>query len=133
MTIRNENSKKVPSQRGSAKGESVSEKQDAAAIHASFLDVSGDERHNTKPTDREVSVNKSSHVGHSGQTSTTEDSDNDFQSAYSVSPHNEPAILDSAEEQVRTVAVSKGESLEDRLSAPPRTRKEKNSGHGHSR
>ena len=127
ITVKHGDSKQVPPQQKSTKSSGMSEKRVATPTHASFLDVSGDEPQNLKRmvATANKSPKDSQPGGPGAQSSTTEDSDNDFQSAYSVSPRNENAVLDSGEEQVLTVAVQKGDSLEDRLSAPPRTRREK--------
>lgn len=128
-TIKHENSKQKPPQRiSTTKGVDAPEKQITTPTHTSFLDVSGDEPQSCQRLD--ASANTSPLVQRSTQSSITEDSDTDFQSAYSISPRNEHAVLDNGEEQVAMVAAVKGDNLEDRLSAPPRTRKEKVLGMG---
>ena len=112
------------------------ESETRTPTRASFLDISQEEESISEPLpsppvsqtdvqDTLPSVTKPTPVG------PTDDSDTDFQSAYSASPRenygnfdSEHANLDIVDDTL-TLQIKSQENVEDRLSAAPKTRRER--------
>ncbi len=102
---------------------------------ASFLDVSGDDTSTPEavatPVVEELTLAKTAVPASKGSAPVglTDDSDTDFQSAYSASPRQSYGSFDGKHpngdiENTETAAVV-DDSIENRLSAPPRMRRER--------
>ncbi|KAF8974034.1 AEX-3 domain-containing protein [Flammula alnicola] len=104
---------------------------------ASFLDVSGDDQSTPEPIPSPVEAESISQetiplATNSMPNGVTDDSDTDFQSAYSASPRGSYGSFEGGQDNADagndiTVVLQNTtqENIEDRLSAPPKTRRER--------
>lgn len=123
-----ENRQPMPIQQKPSKTLSVDKEQ--TPTRASFLDVSGDDQ--STPASPVAATHPSEHdvaqrIQHPAPVGVTDDSDTDFQSAYSTSPRGSYGSFDG--QHTNDIAMilpnTKHESIEDRLSAHPKTRRER--------
>ncbi|KAF8168101.1 AEX-3 domain-containing protein [Crassisporium funariophilum] len=111
----------------------VPEPESRTPTRTSFLDVDRDEQSTPEPVPALPQVKAESQdplpTNTAAPVGLTDDSDTDFQSAYSASPRGSYGSFDSegnAEVENALMAPTKSqENVEDRLSAPPKTRRER--------
>jgi nicotinamide N-methyltransferase len=120
-----DNRQPMPIQQKPSKIFSVDKEQ--TPTRASFLDVSGDDQ--STPTSPLTATDISEHdvaprTQHPVPVGLTDDSDTDFQSAYSTSPRGSYGSFDGQHAAI-ILPNTKHESIEDRLSAHPKTRRER--------
>jgi len=125
----------TPAQQLKATVSLASEPEAKTPTRDSFLDVDHDDQVTPEPiTPPEVVETASTirKVAPSVPTGMTDDSDTDFQSAYSTSPRGSYGSLGSdknkfvdTEDDTTAASTPIAESIEDRLSAPPKTRRQR--------